>query len=231
MADFSSVAQTQKDYFFDLRPHFNAYECPSMEVLGAAIKSVFKADAMVICRPLKGRLEGIFRICPLGPPSEDKLRLERKARGTGDVEWVDVPLTTSNPNRRERQDGDLLITICDADLGAFSHITGAEFDAAFAEYGRVVIHTQPQRHYNSHLYNGNRFIVINRKGKESSKLPNRIFLKDHDRDFLIKYKNKVWFCNSCNKEHIGACDYRKELYVTRDIKMKEKITIYSIGGR
>ena len=226
-ATYANTVNKQQEYFLDIRPFFNAYECPVFEVLGAAVRSVFKADPKLIIQRMRGPLEGVFRIVPLGSPSHDFIRLKRKSRDNGEMEEVDIPLTMSNPSRRSRQDGDLLITICDADLGQSSHIVGREFDTALAEFGVVIVPTQPQRYQNTNLFNGNRFCVINRLGKQDLKLPNRLNVAGGD--FLIKYKGKAWMCFSCNKEHVGPCPYKEELYKTKDEKIKHNIKMAIIG--
>ena len=225
--DYAAATQGQVDYFFDLRPYFNAFECPPPEVLGAAIRATFIGDSTVVFRPMRAPLLGVFRVSPLGPPGEEVIHLQRTRRDTGALEDVAVPLTTSNPTRRTRQDGDLLITICDAAERIHASVPGKAFDTALAGYGRLVIPTRAQKNKDTGLNNGNRYCVINREDFKSNPLPNR--LRVNGFDFLIKYRGKTWFCDSCATEHTGPCDYLKEFYAARDAKANTPVDLCVVG--
>ena len=218
--NYAGAAQVQKVFWLDIRDHFNFYNAPKFPELTSAIDDTFQNDPEVIVEKLSGKLNGLFKIISQGPPIRDSVLLEKLNRSTGVMEKVTIPLTTSGPGRRSRED-DLLITIVGAKVGSAAAIGGRDFDTAFAEFGEIVVPTKPQKHQGTNTLNGNRLVVINRKNREHIKIPDR--LKMNDQSFLLKYRGKQWMCGSCNEVHIGACPYLKEFYRQKEEKDQLKI--------
>ena len=218
-ASYSNAASKTVIYWVDIRGYFDFYESPSFEEIQQAVKQAYPDDPKVILKKMTGSLAGLFQVISLTQPIGD-IYLKRIS-DEGVEESVQVPLTSSGPSRRSRDD-DLLITIVEADMGDASSINGSVFDKAFAAYGDVVVNTKPQKYRESTLFNGNRLVVLNRpKDANFKKIPDRLELEGHR--FLLKYKGKEWFCTSCNTTHIGPCSYLREFYALRDQREQLKI--------
>ena len=223
---FAAAAVTQKVFFVDVREHFNFYEQPTFPVLSAAVHLSFPDDAKVIILKLTGKLAGVYKILALGAPRLNSIKLDRKNKDTGSLDCIEVPIKTSGPGHRSRED-DLLITIVEGDVGRASVIPGTDFDALMSAYGEVVIPTKAQKYKDTITYNGNRFVVLCRRGKEDVKIPDR--LKLHGQSFLLKYKGKEWLCGSCMKLHKGPCPYLKEFYAAKEAKRLSTIKTQIVG--
>lgn len=219
---YADATTKQIDYWLDIREHFNAYEEPSFELFGAAARAIFKDDPKLIVKPMTGPLQGVYRVVSTSTPSENFITLNRIDRTSGATEGVVIPLSTSSPARKSQR-GDLLVTIVDADMGSAAGISGRDFDTAFAEFGRVIVPTKPQRYQNTSILNGNRYIVMD----INAKVPNRLDINGHS--FLLKYKGKKWYCSSCNEEHVGACKYLQTFYALKDKKAQAHLTTTIIG--
>ena len=112
-------------------------------------------------------------------------------------------------------------------MGSASVIPNQAFDAAFAEFGEVVKKTCAQRHKDTPSFNGNRFLVINRKGKQHLKIPNRLDIQGES--LLLKYKGKEWLCKTCQTLHVGACPYLSEYFDIKDKKKEMNIKTGIVG--
>lgn len=219
---YSGALKKESDYWIDIRDFFNAFEEPSFELFGAAARAIFIDDPRLRVLPMTGAMKGIFRIISTSTPSLNHITLNRTDRLSGVTEGVVIPLLQANPARGSQRK-DLLVTIVGADLGTAAAIDGSEFDAAFAEFGRVIVHSKPQRYPNTSILNGNRYIVMD----TASKIPNRLDIKGES--LLLKYKGKRWYCSSCNEEHVGACGYLKKFYELKEKKEKERLSMSIVG--
>ena len=206
---YAEVAGQQTLYMVDLRPHFNAVECPDEVDVGAALKAIFPSEPALVNKPMTGRMQGCFHIEASTAPSDDGITLSRKKRGSTETETVRVPLSPFRAGGpRERQPG-TLVTIVDAFTGPARALSGKEFDSVMQNYGRLIMETKPQVNKETNILNGNRMCVVDTANAKNP-LPNRIEIDN--RSFLIKYKGKRWYCHSCNEEHTGACPYLKRFY-------------------
>ena len=129
--------------WLDIRGFFNFYEAPEFIYIQKAVKEIFPNDPKLIVQKMTGPMTGVFKIISLGQPVSNSVHLNRPDRTTGVAEVVTVPLSTSSPGKRSRED-DLLITIVDGDVGRASSIAGRDFDETFKAFGEVVVPTKPQ---------------------------------------------------------------------------------------
>ena len=221
---FASVSNKQTILQFDIRSYFGSFRKPTFnEVLDAA-KLSYPGDGSIIIKEGFGRLQGIFTVYSQSQPAVPVIKFNRKNRGVEGSEGVEIPLNPPTQHRERARDG-LLITIVDADLGPNHAIPGRDFDSALGAFGAIEIGTQPQKYHKTTVGNGNRFCVI--KKKEDAELPNR--LEVAGKSFLIKYKNKKWFCHSCKEDHVGACTYLKELYEAKEKRKQQDITYHFVS--
>jgi len=212
--------------WLDIRGFFNFYEAPEFIYIQKAVKEIFPNDPKLIVQKMTGPMTGVFKIISLGQPVSNSVHLNRPDRTTGVAEVVTVPLSTSSPGKRSRED-DLLITIVDGDVGRASSIAGRDFDETFKAFGEVVVPTKPQVYKDTSIYNGNRLIVIDRKNYANKKIPDRLELKGQK--FLLKYKGKEWMCSSCNELHKGPCPYLAEFYAQRAAKCELEVKTLVVG--
>ena len=216
---YSSAVQQQFVYWVDIRGNFNAFEEPPFELFGAAARKLFRDDPNLVIKELKGNLNGLYKLEANGEPSGSAIVLSRTDAVSGVKEDVTIPLATSCPPRHAKRD-DLFVTIVDGNMGEAKKLVGRDFDAAFAEFGRVVKPTTLQRYRDSSILNGNRYVVMD----INSKVPDRLDLGGHS--FLLKYRGKKWYCSSCGVDHVGPCDYLKRFY---ELKEKKEKTLISMG--
>lgn len=221
---YASVANKQTALQFDIRHFFGSFRKPNLNEILNAVKASYPDDGSVVIKEGLGRFMGIFTIYAQSTPPEPVIKLSRKRRGTEGSEVIEIPLNLPSQHRARTRD-DLLITIVDADLGSNHDIPGRDFDSALGVFGSIEVGTQPQKYRGSSVGNGNRYCVI--KKKEDTELPNR--LEVSGKSFLIKYRGKKWFCQSCKEDHVGACPYLKELYDARDKRNNQVITHHIVS--
>ena len=219
---FSSAVNTKKEFWVDIRDFFAAYEEPSFENFALATRLLYPEDPTVVIRPMKGPLEGIYKIISKSDPKRNVITLDRVDRASGVKEEVTIPLSTSSPAQKSQKD-DLLVTIVDSNMGSASEIAGSVFDTAFAAIGRVVAPSRAQRFNKTSILNGNRFIIMDK----SAKIPDRLDIEGHS--FLLKYRGKKWYCSSCLEDHVGPCAYLQRFHELKARKEKEDIKINVVG--
>jgi len=207
----------------DIRPFFNAFQAPEFNVILKNARKSYPNDPNLVVRELSGRGLGVFKIISSTEPDLDHIKFQRKKRWAAGDESISIPLTLPREGRGERREG-LLITIVDAALENTLSIPARVFNSALAEFGEVVMSTKPQKYKDSDVMNGNRMIVVDRNEKP---LPDRLVIDD--KSFLLKYRGKVWFCQTCVENHIGSCPYLKQFYEALDAKKKLKISHHIIA--
>jgi len=221
--DFSTVAATQTQFQFDVRPYFNSFKRPALPEVLDSVRLAFPDDGGVICKEGIGRFLGIYKIWSTSVPPEPTVKFSRRRNiGTEGMEVISIPLTPPEQHRERSRDG-LLITIVDADLGKNHALSGRAFDSALQVYGSIELETQPQKYKGTSIHNGNRFCVIKRNNEKE--LPDRLLVNGVL--FLIKYQGKRWACHSCKEEHVGPCPYRQMLYAARD-KRKSSVIAHHV---
>lgn len=223
---YASAAGQQKMYYINIKQFFNFFEQPDEETVAAAAKAIFPADPALGFSPMRGRMEGYYRVASTTEPTVHELSLSRARRdGQSGEEIVAIPLQTQIESGGGQRKG-TLVTIVDGDLGPARSIPGSAFDAVLGQYGEVVMMTKPQTNKITGLATLNKMCVVDTE-RSTIPLPDRITVDD--KSFLIRYKGKKWLCRSCNAEHVGQCPYKKEFYAALEYRKSLEMTHSLVG--
>ena len=207
-------------YYLSLVHDFTPWTIPSVATMVQTLRTKFIDDDRLTVIPLGGASQGIYKIrLSVGPPPE-ALFCPVKADG----EFIDLPLvpeadfygTKRNTVRAEGT----LVTFYQCTDNELELIPNSLFDKNMANHGEVTKATQYQFHHGTTTLNGNRYCVIQPKGK----IPDRLSF-DHPTaggstliHVSLGFKGKARFCPRCLLTHGGQCEELVAFYAARDVR-------------
>ena len=204
----------------DVRGKFSPFNFPSLTEVIRAIEVDFNADLTKVVKARRGPLLGLYVI-----EAEDYTNYVGKVVRLRNEE---LPITPRYFTKRasNKKDG-TLVTLYDAYDRKSQSIPGTSFDQYFMETEGVTIlkQTTPQRHKDTRVLNGNRFVVLS---FDPTKIDLGESISIGGTNFNIRYHGMHRYCYLCKDRHNQNCPAKAKFEkMQQDRRDKINMKIYS----